>query len=439
MATRYRQWVENLNWDWGISRQRYFGVPFPIWYCNECGEIVSATASQLPVDPRETDPPDPCPACGCSCFTPDMDVMDTWATSSMTPQIVGRWGDDDELYEMVFPFSLRPQAQEIIRTWAFYTIVKSEYHFHTEPWTEAMISGWGLAPEGTEKLSKSRGGGPVAPMEIIERYSADAARYWAASTGLGKDAVIDEQRIQAGAKLVTKLWNVARFSQRFLLEYDPPGAEIDPSTFTPADRWILARTAELIERSTALWEQYDYATAKSEVELFFWRDLADNYLEMIKKRLYDNNRAEGARHALYHALLATIKLLAPILPYVTDRIYQGLFAPTDGAESIHRSTWPRVEPGWVDDNDALLFGQLLLDIATVVRRYKSDHNLSLGAELATLSLAADPSTIVELRAASLDLASITRAQSIVIGEGLVNGGSELDLGGNRRIKAAVTE
>ena len=437
MAARYRQWVENLNWDWCISRQRFFGVPFPIWTCDDCGELLTANRNSLPVDPREKMPDVTCPHCGGHNFSADPDVMDTWATSSMTPQIAGRWQEDDELYKKVFPFSCRPQAQEIIRTWAFYTIVKSEYHFQLAPWSDALISGWGLAPEGTAKLSKSRGGGPAAPLEMMERYSADALRYWAASTALGKDAIIDEQRIQAGAKLATKLWNVARFCGRFLRDYEPPKRASAEVSFTPADRWILARTAQVIDRCTALWEQYDYASARSEVEIFFWRDLADNYLEMVKKRLYDGENSEGARFTIYYALLSTLKLFAPIMPFVTERIYGALFSVTDGAESIHRAAWPKSKENWRSEA-ALAFGDVLLAMATAVRRFKSENQLSLGAEIQTLHLAtADPQLAAGLQAAIPDLAGLTRAKEIRIASVLDGRGVELPVEGEQKIRAAV--
>jgi valyl-tRNA synthetase len=412
MQTRYREWVKNLEWDWCISRQRYHGVTFPVWYCEACGQVMLADEAQLPVDPTEQPPGRPCP-CGSASFRPEEDIMDTWATSSLTPQIVGQWLADPALYDKVFPFALRPQAHEIIRTWAFYTIAKSQHHFDALPWTNAAISGWGLAPEGADKISKSRGGGPMPPMEMIERYSADAVRYWAASTGLGKDSIISEEKILVGARLVIKLWNVARFSQRFLAGYVPP-ENIPP--LSPADRWILARAQRLIRRATNLFQGYDYAAAKNETETFFWRDLADNYLEMAKVRLYGEQveAREGARYALYHVLLTTLKLFAPFIPYVTEEIYQKLFAAHDGAKSLHLSCWPRPEAR-LEDEAAEDLGETLVTIATAVRRYKSEHNLPLGTQVARLQLATDDAGLSgPLRAARPDITSITRAEQVEV-------------------------
>lgn len=420
MQARYQQWVENLGWDWCISRQRYFGVTFPVWYCEECGQVILADEAALPVDPTEEGPGRPCD-CGATSFTPETDVMDTWATSSLTPQLVGRWlgqgGFDGRTFS---PLSLRPQAHEIIRTWAFYSIVKAQHHFQALPWHDVAISGWGLAPEGAGKISKSRGGGPMAPMEMIEQYSADAVRYWAASTGLGKDAIISQERIEAGAKLVTKLWNVARFGQRFLEDYRLP---VDDPALSLADRWLLSRTSKLIDRVTEVLSAYDYATARSEAEVFFWNDLADNYLEMAKKRLYDESDPlhEGARFALYRVLLTILKLFAPFLPYVTEEIYLNLFAAREGATSIHRAVWPSPEPAWLD-SEFEEAGQMLLAIATAVRRYKSEHNLSLGSELSRLCLAVPDRELRQTLAHGIsDIASVTRADTVLIASELEQG------------------
>ncbi|HEY7357442.1 MAG TPA: class I tRNA ligase family protein, partial [Ktedonobacterales bacterium] len=292
-------------------------------------------------------------------------------------------------------------------------LVKAYHHSGVLPWKEVAISGWGLAPGGTEKISKSRGGGPLAPREMIERYSADAVRYWAASTGFGKDATISEEKIQAGARLVTKLWNVASFSQRFLEGYRPP--ERLP-TLSTADRWILSRAQRLIERVTNLFRSYDYAAARSETESFFWRDLADNYVEMAKGRLYNEASGgyDGARYALFHVLLTLVKLFAPLLPHVTEAIYQGLFAAFEGHESVHRARWPAANAALLDDL-AEAAGETLVEIATAVRRYKSEQSLSLSTELARLQLATEEATLANaLEEAIDDLRSITRARQIAL-------------------------
>ncbi len=414
MKVRFRQWVENLNWDWCISRQRYFGVSFPLWYCERCGAEHLALKDELPVDPLEQQPSQSC-FCGHNAFIPEEDVMDTWATSSLAPQVVGSWlgqsGFDGQTYH---PLSMRTQAHEIIRTWAFYSIVKAHHHFGRIPWKEAVISGWGLSPEGSGKISKSRGGGPVAPMAVIDRYSADAVRYWAASSGLGKDAIISEERIQAGSKLVTKLWNLARFSERFISDYSPTS---HLPRLSPADKWILSRLQNLIYQSSESYRAYDYAVAKNLVEVFLWTEFADNYIEMAKKRLYDDKHElhEGALFTLQLTLLTIIKLFAPILSHVTEEIYLALFAEKESTDSIHRSFWP-IAIDRLNDSNAEAMGKIMVEIATAVRRYKSNANISLGSKIEMLIIwPQDQSLVDELHAAKIDLQSITRATQIIIG------------------------
>ena len=246
-------------------------------------------------------------------------------------------------------------------------------------------------------------------------------RYWTASTGLGKDSVISEEKMRNGYKLVTKLWNVARFSQRFLIEpiSTPNGAY--PS-LSPADQWILSRTQRLIERATSAFQEYDYAAAKNETELFFWTQLADNYLEMAKQRLYSGSMEselyEGASYTLYQSLLTVLKLFAPFMPYVTEKIYQGIFAESDGSDSIHHSSWPTVDKALINET-AEAVGEMLIDVATAARRYKSERQLSLGTKLAGLHLATQNQELAQaLRQAAEDIMSITRAESVKVVESL---------------------
>jgi valyl-tRNA synthetase len=425
MESRYRSWVKNINWDWCISRQRFYGVPFPVWYCSSCGGAIYAKQEQLPVDPLVSSPDEACPVCGSNVFQPETDVMDTWGTSSLTTEIVGKWMSDPHLYNKVSPYSLRPQAHDIIRTWAFYTIVKSKFHFDKTPWQNALISGWGIAGVGMGKISKSRGGGPMSPLEMIETYSADAVRYWAASTGPGKDAVISEEKIRNGVKFINKIWNVARFTSRFIKNFTPPSPDNQP-LLSPADKWALSRTQHLILRVTTLFQAYDYAAAKAEIEIFFWQ-FADNYLEMAKQRLYqeDSILREGSVFTLHKVLNSFIKLLAPILPHICEEIYQGVFSnlKNDGDlkfQSIHKSSWPRVEKRLINDKDEA-FGQSLMDIASHIRGYKSNHNISLGTPLEKVQLSVDDLEMARLLVTAVpDLMSITRAQNIEITDTIDN-------------------
>lgn len=419
MRFRYRSWVENLAWNWCISRQRYFGVPFPLWYCQNCGEVVLAEEDQLPIDPVQSQPRHPC-ECGSTQFTPEWDVFDTWATSSMTPQIAGHWLSDPELYNQVFPMSLRTQAHEIIRTWAFYTIAKSFFHFDRLPWKDVIISGWGISGKGMGKISKSHGGANLSPEDMIHQYSADAVRYWAASTSLGKDSIINEDKIKLGNKLVAKIWNVARFCAPFLDGYRPSLTKfseissIPISLLTPADRWILSRLQSLTRHTTLMFKSYDYATAKSDTENFFWNELADNYLEMCKLRLYDemDPKREGALFTLYVVLLTMLKLFAPFLPHITEEIYQRMFIQSQETISIHQTNWPIPDEN-LEDKPAEQNGEILIAIATAVRRYKSEQNLPLGSPIHQLQLMTGNPTLADtLLEAISDLRSVTRAQQI---------------------------
>lgn len=425
MRTRYEHWVEHLQWDWCISRQRYFGVPFPAWTCRACGETLLATWEQLPVEPQIARPLTPC-ACGSTDFEPEPDVMDTWATSSCTPFIVGRWLDernDREGLAHRTPFSLHPQGHDIIRTWAFYTIVKSLYHTGDIPWRALMISGHALSEE-RRKISKSKAHKEAGPMEVIEQESADALRYWATAGRTGADSPFSAETIASGRRLVTKLWNASRFAESRLEDFKLKATDFDsmPSSLLPTDRWLLSRLARTIAYATKELDSYEYATARMEVERFFWSDLCDNYLELAKARLYGEPGPEryAAQWSLYHALLCVLKLLAPHLPYITEEIYQGLFRQWDGAASIHRADWPTEQPAWID-LQAEETGKTLLELLRQVRRYKAEQGLSVGAELASLHMHVAPAQLSALEAIQSDIRSATRAKSIVVEQAEGNG------------------
>lgn len=414
MLRRYEHWVENLNWDWCISRQRFLGVPFPAWTCKACGQILLATLDQLPIDPRTTSPTQPC-ACGANDFEPEPDVMDTWATSSCTPLLIARWPDDPAWFAQHFPASLRPQAHDIIRTWAFYTIVKALYHTGEIPWRAIIISGHAQTAGG-EKISKSKGNQQGGPMELIEQESADAFRYWTTSIKTGSDTTYNPEIVANGRRLMTKLWNASRLAESRLEGLSEAFInETIPAGLLPTDRWLLSRLARVIAYATGELQNNEYATGRAEVERFFWSDLCDNYLELAKARLYQETGIEhaAAQWTLYHALLTVLKLFAPYLPYITEEIYQGLFRHREGAASIHLSSWPTEHPEWLDAQ-AEETGKTLLDLLHKVRRFKAENGLSVGAELATLHIHARRDQHNALQTALIDLKSATRARSITL-------------------------
>ena len=408
---RFDHWVTNLKWDWCISRQRYYGVPFPVWFCELCGEPFFAKDEDLPVDPLEDSPGQPCGSCGGTSFRPEADVMDTWATSSLTPQINARWGEKDER-EGLLPMSLRPQAHDIIRTWAFYTITKAHLHSDDIPWRDVMVSGHALNPDGM-KMSKSKGNVAGDPLLALKQYSADELRYWSCSSKLGSDVLFSEEVLGDGRRLVTKLFNAVKFAVSHLEDYDP---EFTPE-LKPYDRWILSRFTIAAERTTEGMEQYEYSVAMKKAEHFFWKILCDNYLEIVKKRLYsdeDENGKRSAQYALYRVIYGSLRLFAPVLVHVTEELYQALFRESEGHESLHVADWP--DPDFMDD-EALKYGDMSLQIIEKARKFKSEQNLSMAAPLKALEIAAPPQDLSGLRMLEDDIMNVTRAERIFWTEG----------------------
>jgi valyl-tRNA synthetase len=419
MRVRYEHWVENLQWDWCISRQRFLGVPIPGWTCRACGAFLLASLAQLPVDPRTTAPTESC-ACGACDFEPEPDVMDTWATSSCSPFINGRWPDDEQWFAQHFPADLRPQAHDIIRTWAFYTIVKSVFHTGKAPWKEIIISGHALSSSRL-KISKSRmQHDEVGPLALIERESADALRYWATSIKAGSDTTLSLDVVATGRRLATKLWNACRFAAPHLegLTSELLSSDAPPEGVLPTDRWLLDRLAQTITTATVAFEDGEYVAARGEVERFFWSDLCDNYLELIKARLYGPVGPErtAVQWTLYRALLSVLKMLAPYMPFVTEKIYQDLFRQWEEPVSLHVSRWPEAPAAW-RDHEAEEVGRMLLEILRQARRYKAEQGLSVGARLETFQFALDEAPASGLRQAleeaQIDLRSATRAETIL--------------------------
>jgi len=413
MFTRYKHWIEGLNWDWCISRQRHFGIPFPLWICKKCNEIIVANESELPIDPIAKKPSKKC-KCGSSEFTAENDVMDTWATSSVSPQIILNWAKDkdfDASMEM-YPCSLRPQAHDIIRTWAFYTIVKGIYHENKVPWKEITISGHVLDPKG-EAMHKSKGNA-VEPAIVLEKYSADALRFWAAGSKLGDDMRYLEKDLMTGQKTVTKLWNSSKFTLPQLQDL-----KSKPKQLQSFDIWILTKLNKLISNSTKNFDNYDYYKVKADVELFFWKDFCDNYLEISKDRLYNPGtrgiqERSSAQYTLYNSLLSIIKLFAPFIPYITEEIYHMYFSEKEKIKSIHLCSWPISEASLIDEKNEKI-GNQLIEIISEVRKEKSQKSLSLKAPVKEIVL---PFKESEVKGFIEDLKSVTKAEKVSFGKKL---------------------
>jgi len=408
MAHRYRAWVEGLNSDWNISRQRFFGVPFPVWYPVDAhGEVefdrpLLASEDRLPVDPS-TDVPegyDDTQRGMPGGFVGDPDVMDTWATSSLTPQIACGWEDDPDLFARVFPMDVRPQAHEIIRTWLFSTVVRSELEHVALPWSDAAISGWVLDPD-RKKMSKSKGE-VVTPLPLLEKHGADAVRYWAAGGRPGTDTAFDEGQMKVGRRLAIKVLNASRFALGRMAAEDGTVVVPGPGSVTaPLDGAMLARLAEVVEEATAAFEAYDYARALERTESFFW-SFCDDYLELVKARAYGDPARPGpasAQAALALALSAVLRLLAPILPFVTEEVWSWW-----QAGSVHTSPWPeRSEfgPSLPDEPGPVL--EVVADVLGQVRRAKTTAKRSMRWPVATLTVSDTSERIAALRSAEDDL------------------------------------
>ena len=408
MAHRYQSWVEGLSGDWLISRQRFFGIPFPLWYPlgddaeTDHDHPLVPDEERLPVDPatdvphgyqeEQRDRP--------GGFTADPDVMDTWATSSLTPQIAGGWEDDADLFERVFPYDLRPQAHEIIRTWLFSTTVRAHLEHGSLPWTDAAISGWVLDPD-RKKMSKSKGN-VVTPIDQLRQYGADAVRYWAANGRPGADTAFDEGQIKVGRRLATKLLNASRFVLSL------PQAEGELAE--PLDRALLHRLAGVVDEATAALEGYDYTRALERTEAFFW-SFCDDYLELVKNRAYAGGPGgASANRSLELALSTLLRLFAPFLAFATEEVWSWW---QEG--SVHRQDWPRADDlrSAAGGGDEEVLG-VASEVLGQVRRAKSEAKLSQRAPVARLVVRDTAGRVDALRAAEADVRDAGSVRALVL-------------------------
>ena len=387
MKSRYDEWVENIMWDWCISRQRYFGVAFPVWYCKDCGKVILADKKDLPVNPLVDKPNiDKCPNCNCSEFIPETDIMDTWQTSSITPLINMKYGEKDNYEDILKTMSLRCNAHDIIRTWDFYSIVKGYYGFKQKPWENIMISGFVMANKG-EKISKSKNNSKMEPFDLLNEYGADIVRYWAGSGKLGTDIIFSEETFLRGKKLLNKIWNVSKFIEMHLSDYE----DKDFNDYEYIDKWIIAKYQEMEKQFIKYLDNYEIGLGLNILEKFFW-EFCDNYIEIVKHRLYrpeefgEIPRYSGQK-TVYTLLYKLLQNFSIYFPYITEEIYQELYKQE---KSIHITTIKTLNYNF---NDELKYGDMICDIISNIRGQKSINNLSLKTEVSKLSISAETKLI----------------------------------------------
>jgi len=405
MKARFVDWVSNLQWDWCISRQRYSGVPFPVWYDKNTGKPYVPDISALPVDPREDAFPGEVPA-GVE-LVPDTEVMDTWNTSSLTPYICKSLFKgtteglfDDESGSMAFlPMAVRPQAHDIIRTWAFYTMVKTYLHNGCLPWKEIVISGHVLSRDGG-KISKSKGNNPLEPENLLATYPADVIRYWTTAGTLGQDVAFSENTLKIGGKLLNKLWNAAKFVTEHTQDVDPVNG-VNVAIDGSLNQWILHRVTEVFSAYTQYFERNEFSLALGTVEQFFWGDYCDNYLEYIKPILfkpenYDAELVASSKSVLAHVTLRVLQLFAPCMPFVTEHLYQYMFAERVGVPSLHKTNFVGIQERF-EYPDAVARVLVFARVVDAVRKLKSEKNLSLKVPLTSCVVVCTQEDVVALK------------------------------------------
>jgi valyl-tRNA synthetase len=414
MHVRFENWVGGLSGDWLVSRQRFFGVPIPVWYPVDAdGETdfehpILPTRDQLPVDPTIDAPPgyDESQRGRAGGFVGEADILDTWATSSLTPQIVGGWERDPELFEAVFPYDLRPQGQDIIRTWLFSTLLRAQLEEGVSPWSHAAISGFIVDPD-RKKMSKSKGN-VVTPADILQQHGSDAVRYWAASSRLGTDAAFDPQnptQIKIGRRLAIKVLNAAKFILGF------PAAE--SAVTEPLDRSMLAELAEVVAAATTALEGYDHARALELTESFFWT-FCDDYLELVKERAYSDGAGAGsAAAALRIALSTLLRLFAPFIPFATEESWSWF---ENG--SVHSAPWPSAEEVRSAAGDATpLVLKATSGVLVGIRRAKTAAKASQKAPVTRASITAPEEELWAIEQAGPDIRAVGRIESLEFAPG----------------------
>ena len=432
MQKRYEEWITGLKWDWCISRERFYGIPIPVFTCDNCGKVEIPEKDKLPVDPKAEEIHD-CTDCGKGKMIPERSVLDTWFTSALSPEVNNSHPLNGNLNGKLYPMSMRPQAHDIIRTWAVYSILMGLYNHNEVPWKDLMISGHILVQKG-EKISKKTGGGKYKPEELIATQSADAVRYAMSGTSLGKDSYFDEKEVQKGKKLFNKLYNAGKLVLSKLDDFDPK-VEVKNEDLEAIDRWILDRSTETADRMAEAFADYEFAQARQIFEDFFWSDFCDNYLEIVKKRLAiesDGDKSKlSAQFASYNCFLNVIKMASPFVPHITEEMFHaqitkvgtgedirlsvksesdsGYFSTNEGAKSVHNTKWPSSDVEYSDgqNNEA---AKLALTVIAEIRKYKTDKKIKFNTPVLVLKIICSQEQKDKLQGFAEDLASVSKAE-----------------------------
>jgi len=369
MKIRLEDWVNSLEWDWVISRQRYFATPIPLWECEKCSEVILGRVEDCYVDPTIDKPPvDKCQKCGGKLIGCE-DVFDTWMDSSISPLYNTFWHRDDKKFKKLYPMSLRPQAHDIIRTWAFYTILRCNLLTAEKPFENIMMGGFILSEDGTPMHASL--GNVIDPLKVINEYGADAFRCYAASCALGEDNPFRKKDIVRGVKLLRKTWNVQNFIVKLIKDGKPKETDL-----IDIDKWILTKYSKLVKKCTEQMDRFDYSQTMKDIEFFLWHELADHYIEMIKTSIYENKNIESIRYTSYTIGLGILKLFAPFLPHITEEIYDSYYKKFEGDPSIHVSSWPA--PVFSDDEKEKS-GETVKKYIAQVRNWKNKQGIALNA------------------------------------------------------------
>jgi len=387
MKTRLIDWARSLDWDWVISRQRVFGTPIPVWYCKNCGEVILADESWVPIDPKLENPRiKQCPKCGRTEFVPERDVFDTWMDSSISCAVHAGWPDSKD-WRRLFPADMHPSGIDIIRTWAYYLMVRHLALFNETPYKSCLINGMVLGLDG-RKMSKSLKNYVAAP-EVINKYGADASRQWAAAGGAtGSDIPFRWPDVEYAKRFMTKLWNASAFVSGLLKDYEPD--EKAGYALQPLDMWILSKTEKLTQAVTEALDKCQFNIAMEEIRNFTWHVFCDCYIEAVKDRLYKpevygKDKRRAAQYALYAVLHRLLQLLAPIMPHLTEEIYQTMYAEEKEFKSVHLSPWPIPNTKLVDEG-AEKEGEAIMAVITEIRREKSEKHMPLNTPIRKLTV-----------------------------------------------------